>query len=347
VSSRCQTSGSTTSRGIAPAGPLALIVLQGAMVVPPPPTVSVESRTEHAFTLSRLCGVGRWFREVGYTVPILSQDARFDETWSCETCDREFGAALLHERAVRASIERLRELGCESVRHSGRRLTATLARHPHSLGGKEHKAAVRAELGVLGDEIGRLCKRRSFPHEGRRGLTGTVLVTLCVLLTAGLGGLAAGNDLMVGELGRLALRSLLFSVPLLLLVALAMALLLAGRSAAHKELGIVVLLAALALPTLGVGTATYLNRVLDDGAATLRRLPVLELQERHGEGNKRSHYAIVPSWREDRGPTTRIKLSREMAAKIVPGSTVLSVTTSPGKLDAERLLSVMVNDFPR
>jgi hypothetical protein len=106
----------------------------------------------------------------------------------------------------------------------------------------------------------------------------------------------------------------------------------------------VVLFAVLALPMLGVGAAALFNRVLDDGVATLRRLPLLELQERREEGDDITHYAVVPSWREDRGPTTRIEVGRTMAAKLVPGSTVLSVTTSPGRFGAERMLSVMIHD---
>ena len=317
-----------------------------AVVVPQPPTIVVDAPCGHAFKISRLCAAGRWFREVGYTVPILSNDARFDATWSCETPDREFGEALVREREARASVERLRELGCASLSHSGRRLTATLGRRPHALRhDKEHKAAVRAELDVLGGVVSRLCERRTFPHEGSGGLTLVVAVLLGLAFVAGLMGLASGaSDLLPGALGGLALRSLLVSVPLVLLLTLAMALLLAGRSAAHKELGLVVLVAVLALPALGIGGAVFINRALDDGAATVRRVPVLELQEHHGEGDEREYFAVVPDWREGGDATRRIEVSRETAAGIVPGETWLRLTTSPGRLEAERLLSLVVEE---
>jgi hypothetical protein len=115
--------------------------------------------------------------------------------------------------------------------------------------------------------------------------------------------------------------------------------LLAGRSCSHRDLGLAVGLSLVALPTLGLGAALALNRFADPGPPTVRRVPVLEVRHHREEGEHVSHYAVVPDW-SGTGTTRRIQLGRALAERTVAGQSTLRVTTSPGRLGAERLLAL-------
>ena len=307
-----------------------------------PPTVSVPSVCPHAFRVVRLGGTTRWFRERGYVVPILSGDRAFDERWAVEADDHEFAEALVRDREARGAIARLDELGFGALAHSRRKLHATLTGKEAPPAEREaRKAEVRAQLEALDGLITRLCRHRTFPHHGGRAPVVVATVLLCVSLAAGLAGLAVGSDqLLRGELGPLALKSLAASLPLVAVVCFALARLLAGRSRSHRDLGLVVFLSLLALPALGLAGAVTLNNLADPGPATVRTLPVLEVQRHRGEGDDVSHYAVVPEWREGEDRTRRIRLSRALADRTVAGQSRLRITTSPGRLGGERLLDL-------
>ncbi|HYN64500.1 MAG TPA: hypothetical protein VES36_07845 [Candidatus Limnocylindrales bacterium] len=319
-----------------------VIPIAGHVGAHQPPTVQLKAVCPHAFLIGRLGRPTRWFREVGYTTPILAQDRDFDERWSVEARDHEFAQALVREREARTAITKLHELGCVALSHDGRKLTAVLGDRPKDKAEREqHEQAVRAQLTALAAVTARLCRLRSFPHNGGSLRLAIISILLGLALAAGATGLALGGDeLLGGELGWLTLKSLLVSVPLTLVLIGAVSHLLAGRSTSHKELGLVVLLAVLGVPTLGVGAAVTINRTFDTAIPSVHRLPVLELYDRRGDGNHVTHYAVVPAWREDRGPTQRLKLGKRMAAQAVAGQSWLRLTTSPGKLNAERLLDL-------
>ena len=312
-----------------------------AVVVPPTPSVvALKGRCPHGFRVVRLGGATRWFRERGYVVPILSGDRAFDQRWAVEADDREFAEALVHDREARAAIARLDELGFSALGHSRRQLYAMPSERQDGEKLERREEAIRGQLAVLEGIIARLCRHRQFPHHGGRRRVAVLAVPLGLALAAGLVGLAAGSDdLLKGELGPLALWSLLASLPLALALSFAMARLLAGRSRSHYDLGLVLALTCLALPVLGVGVAAAINRWADRGPVAVRRLPVLEVREQRGEGDERIHHAVVPNWSEDGGTTRRLKLRRELAPRVVAGSH-LQVTTSPGRLGAERLLEL-------
>ncbi len=323
----------------------ASFALAGGMVyVPPSVTVSVESSCPHSFRTGRLSRLGRWFREVGYTSPILSNDRAFDERWTIETAARGFGEALARDRDARAAIEALGALGCSGPSLGRGRLLVCLGRQPRGQArDAAHQQAVREQLVALEAVLGRICRHRSYEREGGGGRLATALVIMGLALAAGITGLGLGShELVDGELSRLGLRSLLASGPATVVWILALGILLAGRSGSHRELGLLVLASVIALPALGLGGAVQINRTLDDGSATVHRVAVLELQERRGEGKARSHFAIVEGWHPERGPTQRLRVSSETAARIVPGTSWLRLTTSPGGLGAERLLDLQV-----
>ncbi|HZL99265.1 MAG TPA: hypothetical protein VFD43_03345 [Planctomycetota bacterium] len=309
-----------------------------------PTVVRLEAACPHAFAIGPLRGPTRWFREIGYVVPILSRDRDFDERWSVEAHDHEFAGALVREREARAAIAGLDELGCVALGHDRRRLTAILGRRLKDREERErHEQAVRSRLVALEAVIARLCRQRSYPHNGGGLRLAVIVVLLGLAFVAGVLGMALGADeLLEGEAGPLLLQSLLVGGPLTLLLIGGLARLLAGRSASHKELGLVALLAVVGVPILGLGAAVTINRTLDDGAVTLRRVPVLELRERRGDGKQVTHFAVVPDWEEGRGPTRSLKLGKRMAAQAVAGESWLRLSTSPGRLGAERVLDLQL-----
>jgi len=306
-----------------------------------PPTETLPSRCPHSFRVLRLGKATRWFRERGYVVPIVSGDRAFDERWSVEADDREFAEALVHEREARAAIERLDALGFGALTHSRRKLTTVLTGRQAPREQREaRKAEVRAQLEALDAIITRLCRHRVFPHQGGRAPVIVATLLLAVAGIVGVVGLALGNrELLSGELGPLALKSLATSLLAVAVLCFAMVRLLAGRSG-WQDLGVVTFLTLVAIPALGVGGAVILNHLADPGPSSVRTLPVLEVQHRRGEGKHVSHYAVVPEWREGGDRTLRLKLSGALAERAVAGQSRLRLTTSPGGLGAERLLDL-------
>lgn len=311
-----------------------------------PPSVSLKCASPHAFRVQRLGGPTRWFRRIGYTLAILSGDHDFDERWSVESNDHEFAQALVRERDARAAIAQLDVLGCQALGHTRRKLVATFNPRRRSRAEREQQEqALREQLSALDGVIARLCRRHSFPHDGGRARVAVLAVLLSLALMAGLAGLAFGADeLLDGELGWLTLKSLLVSLPLTLVLGVVMAWLLAGRSNSHRELLMTLFLAVLSLPTLGVGAALTINRLADEGPTTMRRLPVLELKDRRGDGDHVTHFAVVPEWEPDRGPTRWLKVGRSVSAEAKAGQSWLRLTTSPGRLGAVRVLELRLED---
>jgi len=314
-----------------------------------PPGIAIPSRCPHLFRVVPLGRPTRWFRRIGYTEAILSGDPDFDGRWSVESDDGEFARALVQRPEVRAAIARLGKLGSRALAHSRRRLVAVVATRVRGRDARrERDQAVREQLAAIDRAIAKLLQSRLFPNNGGRLRLAIIAVLLALVLIAGLVGMAfGGNELIPGELGRLALWSLLFSAPLTLAFCGAMARLLAGRSASHRDLGVVVLLAVFALPAAGIGASALINAWADEGPPAARRLAVIQLvRERRDDGKRYESFAIVPAWRSDRGPTQRIRLSGTQAGHVVPGRSELAITTSPGRLGFERLLECRLEDGP-
>ena len=318
-----------------------LIPVFAHAVPPPPPVVALKHRCPHGFRVVRLGRSTRWFRERGYVVPILSGDRSFDERWAVQADDKEFAEALVRDREARAAIARLDELGFCELGHSRRQLYVPPSGSAKGDALERRDETIRGQLAVLEGVIARLCRQRQFPHHGGRRRLAVLAILLSVALAAGLVGLGFGSaELLDGELAPLALWSLLASLPLALVLSFALARLLAGRSRSHDDLGVVLVLAWLALPAVCVGAAATINRWADPGPVTVRHLPVLELQQRRNEDKRVTHYAVVPDWTEGGGTTRRIKLRRELVQRAVAGQSRLRLTTSPGRLGGERLVDL-------
>ena len=310
----------------------------------PPLSVSLKCASPHAFRVQPLGRPTRWFRRIGYTLPILSGDRALDERWSVESDDHEFAQALVRERDVRAALAQLDALGCHALAHTRRKLVAVLSRHARRREDRElQETQVREQLAVLDGAVSKVCRVHAFPHNGGRLRVVLATVGSSALMPLGLLGLALGGDELVsGELGRLILWSLLASLPLLLVYLLVMGRLLAGRSSSHRDLLVVALTAILGLPVLGMGTAVTLNRVADRGPPAVHRATVLEITQRHGENQRVDYYAVVPAWDVGAGPRQAIEISRAQANQVVTGRSVLVFTTSPGWLGGERLLDLRI-----
>ena len=305
-----------------------------------PPSVSLKCSSPHAFRVQPLGKPTRWFRQIGYTLPILSGDRAFDERWSVESDDREFAQALVRERDVRAALARLDALGCRALAHTRRKLVAVLSRQGRTREDRElQETQVREQLGVLDGAVAKICRLHAFPRNGGRLRVVLATIGASALVPLGLLGLALGGDeLVTGELGRLILWSLLGSLPLLLVYLLVMGRLLAGRSSSHRDLLVVALTALLALPVLGMGATVTLNRLADPGPPAVHRATVLEITQRHGDGDRVDYYAVVPAWDPGAGPRRAIEISHAQAQQVVTGRSVIVFTTSPGWLGGERLL---------
>jgi hypothetical protein len=312
-----------------------------------PPQVRISSACPHKFRLVPFGPVTRWFRERGLVRTLRSGDGSFDAQWSLETDDVEFGEKLLRDDDARAAITALRELGAAYLTHTGRHLHAVLGNSSRrSLKDPERQAALELQLHALDAALSELTGARTFPrHRFHRRLFLTLLFTTLGLILLAVGGLAFwSRELVDGDLGPLALRSLIAGVPIGLAAVATAIVPLAGRTSSHKEAALLFVLGLPAVMLLCLAGALALNSGLDRGPVAQERVPVLQLRERTNDDHHRviGYWAIVPSWRGPAGQTERISLSRERGAQVTAGSTWLDLQVSPGALGAARLLSVRI-----
>jgi len=338
-------------------------LLAAGVVVPhqQPPQVRIDAACLHRFQIVPVGRATRWFTERGLTRRVMSGERDFDERWSVETDDVEFGEALVRLPEARQAVTALAELGGCWISQGGKHLTAVLGKAEKSrLKDPARKAAVEAGLRVLAGLCETLQQSRHFPQ--RRGKS-----RLFVGLAAGAGALLVlaivlcvswGSELVDGEAGLLALRSLLVGLPIGLAALAAATVPFAGRSTSHKEFGV---LALLLLPTVMLASfagALAANRFLDPGPAVQHRVPVVAVHERHNKDKLTGYWAVVPDWHlASDGPlggheagdgdhTRRISFGTRSGSELVPGRSELLLVVSPGRFGAERLLTAAVQTPP-
>jgi hypothetical protein len=102
----------------------------------------------------------------------------------------------------------------------------------------------------------------------------------------------------------------------------------------------IVLPAAVALPLLGVRLLAFVNDGMDPGAPLQHEAPVVDKQV-SGTGSDKTYTMTVKSW-TSAGETEKIEVAQEEYDRATPGQAVLKVTTKPGRLGYEWILSTSI-----
>jgi uncharacterized protein YxeA len=102
----------------------------------------------------------------------------------------------------------------------------------------------------------------------------------------------------------------------------------------------VLLPAAVALPLLGVRLLAFVNDGMDAGAPLLHEAPIVDKQT-SGSGSDKTFTMTVKSWTAA-GETEKVEVAQEEYDRATPGQAVLKVTTKPGRLGYEWIISTSI-----
>ncbi len=320
--------------------------------------VWIEAGCPHRFRIVPIGRGTRWFTERGFVRRPLSLDRDFDARWTLETDDVEFGEALLRQPATRAAVRALEALGGTWITQSPKRLAVVMgAGQRGKLRQPEHKRALQTHLRELHEQSREVLESRSFPQRPgmARLFVGVMAGTAALFILSLAATVQWSRELVDGELAELALPTLLATAPIALAVLAAAIVPFAGRSTSHKELAGMAMLLPAAVMLACLSGVLAANRSLDTGPATRITVPVLEVERRLNEKRITGYWAIVPDWNADAASAPdavhggddgrkRIALGVQAGSTLVPGSSELELLLSPGRLQAERLLEVVITN---
>ncbi len=260
-----------------------------------------------------------------------SGDSLFDRRFYLDCEIPAFARGYFSREAVRDAVTALSDAGFTRVRQNGNDLDAE--KRPFRPGrdpmeGETVTAAVEA-LATLARESEDVQPTKGHADTGWRvrqrlsfGLAGAGPVVA-------MGGIAlADAEYPPLDPWALALASLRFSLPALLLFLVVSVRLLKGRSSSHREWLLAVLLAIPGYPLAGYGAMASLNGWLDHTPATLHQATVSS--RRHIGGKSPKWYMSLPSWRIP-GTEEEIRVSASFYQQLRPHHSRVEVTTHAGR----------------
>lgn len=297
------------------------------------------------FKIGRESRFDSFFKRLGITVEIQTGDNEFDREFFVQTNSVPFTRSYLMSPDKREAVKQLFALGYTQVNCDGRRIEARIA--PFSQTIIKDKDFVESTL----KELGQLT--RDLPEEAvgyramgipvwkfRRNLIYAVSI-ISVVAGAALLFLANRNWHPLDG-GAMFLYSLHYIVPAFLVFIVVAVAFLKGRSSSHKDLLINLLIALIGFPISGYFGVMAANGYLDPAGSTDHEVIALHKHITRSKNSK--HYHVTTgTWRDNR-IEENIEVSYATYYNIKPGSTVLTITTKPGRLGFEWLVTCRVRN---
>ena len=297
------------------------------------------------FRIAKESRFDSFFKRLGITVEIQTGEGEFDRDFFIQTDSVPFTRSYLMSPDKREAVRKLFALGYDRVNLDGQRMEAVISPFAQS----EFKGGDFVEATLT--ELRRLT--RDLPEEaaGYRALgvpvwkfrRGFIYAVSIAGVIAGAALLFVANKFWPPlDGGAMFLYSLHYIVPAYLLFLVVAVAFLKGRSSSHKDLLINLLIALIGFPISGYFGVMAANGYLDPAGGSDHE--VLAMHKHVTRSRDRKHYHVTTeTWRDSR-TEEKIEVSYDTYYKIKPGSTALVVTTKPGRLGFEWLVSYRVRD---
>jgi hypothetical protein len=314
----------------------------GSKNTPPSFRISLECLSSGSFKLTRESGFDRFFKKIGISSEIKTNDIDFDERYYISANDTRFAMAFFNSANKRNAVREISNKGFNEIHHDGKVMTATCSPLKHKEEIDEALVSeIVAKLSVLTKEIPNIPRPYSPSAQNwkiRRIIAFAIPGLFYVLgAPAFVLGLMNFRPLDGWQMG---LDSLKISAPLFILFIWIAVMCIKGRSSSHRELIVVFAISLSAFFLSGAGIKMLLNGWLDDESATSYRVDVRNTYVSKSSKNA-SYYAVTDSWRED-GRTEKLSITGSEYSKIIPYSTEIIVTTKPGKFGYEWLVGYQI-----
>jgi uncharacterized protein with PQ loop repeat len=313
---------------------------RGTDKAPPYFTITIPCSTNGAFKITKESKFDRFFKRLGVCVEMTTHDPEFDDTFYIATDTIPFTRTCLERRENRKSIQAVFNLGFNLLKHDGKSIIITWQRFPRKqlmeTATMETVVAQMATISKKLPEIRQPEQNDSSTWKSKRLLAfGIAIFSLISGIITMIIGLTNYKPL---DPGSLFFNSLSYSLPLFVLFVWISLQLLKGRSTSHYELIAVFIIAFFGFPLAGFGYTAYSNGAWDKNMATVHDAQVVHKYYSRNK-NSYTYYSVVNSWREDQ-VNEKIKVSKSFYNHLQPGSSVMAITTKPGRFGYEWIVSI-------
>ena len=317
---------------------------RGTDKAPPYFSITIPCTSTGDFSITWEKRFDRFFKRLGVCVEIDTHDPSFDDAFYISSDTVPFARQYMERNENRRAIQALFNLGFNHLKHNGKSMVLTWRNFPRrQLMALETMEKALAQLVLLVRALNRIPSYEppvsAYPVWKLKRLiaftvTGIIVVTGITALIVGL------INYKPLDAGKMFVKSITYSVPLLVLFAWISLQLLKGRSSSHWELTTVFLISLFAFPLAGFGYAAFFNGAFDQGSPELHRVNVINKKYSHNK-NGYTYYAVVNSWRENSAEKTEdIRVSKGLYNSLQPGSSTMTVTTKPGKFGFEWIVQI-------
>jgi hypothetical protein len=302
--------------------------------------IFVDCPSSGEFKIVQEKGFDRFGKSIGLASEIQTGDPGFDDQFYIITDAVDFTSAYLMEVQKRQDIQNINRLGFNEILHDGKIME--VRRTPFKMKQELDSSFVTAVLPLV-QSLSRLQTLHFYPKTFGETVNWKARKITAIAVPAVLlgGGIASWiwSDQQFPPLDsfELLMDSLKTSLPSLGVFLCCAIGLLRGRSTAHRDLLVVLMLALFAFPLAGVGLETALNGWLDTAQAAAHETLVVEKYTTRSK--QTTHYHVrVKSWRPH-VQTEKLSVRAETYRAITPLQTKMVTVTKPGHLGFEWLVS--------
>lgn len=305
--------------------------------------VGIDCPSSGEFEISREGRADRFFKDVGVSSEIQTGDPEFDRELYIISERPDFASAVFALPEKRAAVQQIFQLGFNSLRLEDGSLFARWS--PFQPKDEMNSSFITAvvpllmtlakDLPVIPQPISRV------ESSGRKTKKVASFATPFALLALGVAFMIMGLRWYPPlDQGTLFLDSLRFSLPLLVLFLWFAARMVKGRASSHKDLISIFFISLFAFPLAGFGSELFLNGWLDPATATAHTVRVFGKYTTRSK-NGTNYHMVLDSWRAA-GKTEELNIASSLHKLIVPGRTLITVVTKPGRFSFEWIVGYHV-----
>ena len=298
-------------------------------------TVAVDCPSGESFKVTRETGVDVFGERLGVDMELQTGDQEFDDDFYLTTEKSDFACTFFGSTEKRQAIRNIFDNGFDLIKHDGIEMIAV--RTPCKREDWPDQAvleAVAANLNTLTEDVPLISEpapAAALDLKHGRGLVFLIPIVLLALSLLVL--LISIKTYSPLDLWNLALRSVIFSLPALVLYLLVRFKYIKSRSSSYLDLLILITMAAYIFLVTGAGLKIFLNGYLDNSEALVHEVTVVGRDEvRSGLG--RGYHAIVQSWRAGHS-SEKIRVPYQIYQHIQQGSSWMTITTKAGRFGYE------------
>lgn len=298
--------------------------------------VGIDCPSLGEFEISREGRADRFFKDVGVSAEIQTGDPEFDREFYIISERPDFASAVFALPEKRVAAQLIFRLGFNSVQLEGESLRARWSPfQPKDEVASSFITAVVPLLTTLAKDLPVIPQPLSrVESSGWKTKKVAAFATPFALLALGVVFMIMGLRWYPPlDQGTLFLDSFRFSVPLLVLFLWFAARMVKGRASSHKDVISIFFISLLTFPLAGFGSELFLNGRLDSATATAHTVGVSGKYTTRSKNGTNYHMAL-DSWRTA-GETEDLNIARSLYERIVPGRTLTTVITKPGRFSFE------------